>query len=256
MWSSAGNYYEHSFKTAVDLGTTGKFIHFRFPLGDYYPQERYPGFNGWTETGTGDWTSINRIEFYVPTAGVTNPVYLWVDDLRFEGKVLRAARQSSAYSSSDPCKMVVVTDNIGKDDTGKSGTPGTTDLGTIALMAKAEYYRLSTTPIIGFVKTPMIKDALAGQLVHIHAKKKADGTFTIDKNMRILKVIHAITGTEQGCTTTLELTDDATNGRARTRFGDINKVLQSARPEFQDRQASSIKMPELDITQSILTESY
>lgn len=257
-WTSAGNYYEHDIASAIDLGGGAaagsvNFVHFRLPLGPYFPADKYPGFTAWTPVLAGDWTNINAFEFEQNGVAMSlNKFY--IDDLRIEGTVLRAARQAAAYSATDPCKMTVVTDNIGKDDTLKSGTPGTTDQGTVALMAKAEWYRMSSTPTVGYVTTPMIKGALPGQLVHIHAKKKRDGTFTVDANMRILKAIHNLG--EQGATTTFELTSDVLNGRARSRFGDINQVLRQARPEFQDRQASSIKMPDLDVTQAILTESY
>jgi len=150
--------------------------------------------------------------------------------------------------------MKVVTDNIGKDDTCQSGTPGTTDVGTIARLAYAELLRCQTTPIVGTFTTPIIPTALPGQLVHVHAKKKKDGSFNIDSNFRITAVIHSMTN--QGFLTRFDVTDDVTNSHPRSRFGDINKVLAAARPEFQDRQASSIKMPELDITQTVLEEDY
>jgi hypothetical protein len=77
-------------------------------------------------------------------------------------------------------KIKVITDNIAKDDS----LVASDDTGVMARMAYAELLRAQTTPMTGTFTTPIAPDALAGQLIHVHAKKKSDGTFAIDKNFK------------------------------------------------------------------------
>jgi hypothetical protein len=46
------------------------------------------------------------------------------------------------------------------------------------------------------------------------------------------------------------------NSYPRMAWTNINKIQAAARPEFQDRQASSLKTREIDVTQTILEETY
>ena len=72
--------------------------------------------------------------------------------------------------------------------------------------------------------------------------------------MRATKITHVIKGDDY--TTILSLTDDITNGRARIRYEDLNKVYASQRPEWQDRAASNIKAGSVDWRITRLTKDY
>jgi hypothetical protein len=139
--------------------------------------------------------------------------------------------------------MRLIVDNVGKDDTLTSGTPGTTDIGLMAQMAYSELLRLQTTSLVGTVETPMLADLLPGQYLYIQTT-----------DFRVTKIVHNISKT--GYTSLISVTDDVTNGRARNRYEDLGKQLAAIRPEFQDRQASSIKAGSVDIRITRLAEDY
>jgi hypothetical protein len=66
--------------------------------------------------------------------------------------------------------------------------------------------------------------------------------------------VHSISKTNY--TSLISITDDLTNGRARLRYEDVNKQWSAIRPEFQDRQASSIKASSIDLRVARLAENY
>lgn len=251
MWTSAGNQFTYSLKTELDTGGTGVFKHFILPLGSNFSNDRYGDFSGWTNSAAASWSNINafQIAFTPFGAGVSSTSVL-VDGLQFVGHVLRGARQSGAYSSNDPVKMKLITDNIAKDDSGKAAD----DSGTIARLAAAELLRCKTTPTVGFVVTPLIKDLWPGMLLHLHAKPDGGGTFKVNSDFRVVKLIHYF-GVE-GYLTQSFVTSDVVNSRARAGFDDYNKMMADVRPEFQDRQATSLKTRDIDITLPILEKSY
>jgi len=231
-----------------------KWRHVVMPVGPYANSYPYSGTDLVADkAGNGDWADIDYIVFGFMN-NAANAAKMYIDGLKFNGWVLRAARQTAAYSSSDPVKMKVVTDDVAKDDLLRSGTPGTTDLGTMARMCKAEYLRASTTPLVGKYTTPMIKDLWPGMLMHVHAKKKSDGTFNVDSDMRVVKLVHTMS--DVGFLTTCHVTSDVKNSHARVAYNDLNRVLADARPEYQDKQTTTIKMREIDITQTIFEETY
>jgi hypothetical protein len=122
-------------------------------------------------------------------------------------------------------------------------------------LAKATLYRDITTPIIGEICIPGQEQILPGQLAHIHFGKKADSNFNIDKNMRITQVIERI-NLNQGYVTNLILTDDVKNSRPIQPHKGYNLILEATNPNFQNRERSSVKTREIDITQPILSKNY
>jgi len=220
---------------------------FNFSFGQYL--NNLDDIDGWNYSGTPDWTDLSSIRFEAAYNTNTNNKYHWVDGVSLNGWVLRAARQAAAYTSAAPCKMRVITDEVGKDDS----LVASDDSGLMARLAYAEYLRLSSNPIVGTITVPIMRGLKAGQLVHIHAWKKADNTYVIDSNFRVTRFLHNIS---DKATTTLEVTDDVLNSNPRPVPTQINSLLAAAKPEFQTRQSSSIKTREIDITQPILEKSY
>jgi hypothetical protein len=102
---------------------------------------------------------------------------------------------------------------------------------------------------------PILRELLAGQLLHIHAKKTLSGTWNIDRDMRAVRVEHDWDKVN-GFIDRIAVTSDLINSYPRMAWTNMNKVLAAARPEFQDRQATSIKTREIDVTQSILETTY
>jgi hypothetical protein len=100
----------------------------------------------------------------------------------------------------------------------------------------------------------MMKDLLAGQLVHVHARLNSAGAHQVDMDMRESQVEHDMS--EAGFITTHTVTSDVINSMSRQAFDSYNQVAANERPEFQDRQSTGIKMRELDITQKLLENVY
>jgi hypothetical protein len=135
--------------------------------------------------------------------------------------------------------MQLITDDVGKDDSLKASDT----TGLRAQLAYSALLRLQKPSTVGTVETPMIKDALPGQLFSIQ------GT-----DYRVTKIIQSIS--KDGYQSQPSLTDDVTNGRARVRYEDINKIYAAIRPEWQDTQSSSIKAGTVDWRIARLIKDY
>lgn len=250
--SGAGWSGHWKYALLIRMPTAGKWYYFSLPIGPYAKAGIIEGFAGWYPDAVlgGDWTDIDCIRFENASPPGGNQADMWVDGLCINGWVLRGARQNAAFSSSDPMKLKVITDEVAKDDS----LTANDDSGLMGRLAHAEYLRLSSTPIVGSFTIPIANDLLPGQKIHIHAKKQHDGSFRIDADFRVTRLIHNIS--EQGFLTFVDVTDDLKNANPRPMPTQLNTLLGAVRPEFQDRQASSIKAREIDITQPILEKSY
>jgi len=229
-----------------------QWTHVSLPIGPHARRAPYSGTDHLAlKWNNADWSDIDWICFRFGNAGAAQGV-MHVDGLYLSGWVLRVAKQAAGYTSAAPCKIKVITDDEGKDDS----LVASDDSGTMGRLAYAEYLRCKSTPMVGVFSTPMIYGIWPGMLLHIHAKKKAygslPGTFNIDKDMRVTQVVQNLA---RGLTT-VTVTDDVINSVARASYLDMNTILQSQRPEFQDRQATSLKMREIDTTIPLLEKSY
>jgi hypothetical protein len=228
-----------------------KFFHFSYPIGPYgnlaaKAMGKDSTFT-WTKVNNGDWANINYYEIYLPMNAAAHAI---IDGAHFgDASIIRIARQcfptgdsavGTLGTTTNPIRFKVITDNIGKDDTLTAGTPGTTDMGLMAQLAKAELLRASKETVNGRFTTPLIADVLPGQY------------FYIGKDWRITKVTHNLATMQS----TFEVTDDVTNSHTRMRYEDINKQYAAIRPEYQDRQASSLKSGSMDIRILPLEEAY
>lgn len=240
----------------IDLGATGEnlittadtWYHISFPIGTYW-RSAQKDFTGWLTHNSPSWSDIDGVHFQcLGDATTTGKVY--IDALQFNGWALRGARQAAAYTTAAPCKMKVITDNVAKDDS----LVASDDSGLMARLAYAEYLRVSSTPIVGTFTIPIANDLLPGQQVYLKWKKKSDGTFRKTETFRVMRLIHNIT--IQGSVTTVDVTNDLKNANPRPMPTQLNVLLSAVRPEFQDRQATSLKTREIDITQAILEKTY
>jgi hypothetical protein len=227
-----------AYYTDLTVSSADENEHFSIPLTD----------SAWKKYGTIDWTEINGIEFWTYTG---TGVCVSIDGLYFGGAtVYRTARQEfpdeivagrgSLGATTNPIRMKVITDSLDKDDS----LDATDDTGLMAQFAYAELLRLCKTVINGKLTTLMVPIALPGQYLYI------DG-----KDWRATRLTHTISATE-GMHTNWEVTDDLTNSHPRLRFEDVNKIYESIRPEWQDRQSSSIKAGNIDIRVTPLEKAY
>jgi hypothetical protein len=232
----------------ASLALVNTWYHFSFPVGPYYNVQESPSF-AWTVDGTPNWAAIDDVYFH---AHCGQNIYINIDGLHFGGApILRVAKNSTSINNpAIKLRTRIIVDDVGKDDSLLAGD----DSGLMAQLAYAELLRLQTSPKIGTMTTPMIKDLLPGQWLHIHALTKADGTPAVFGDMRVTELHHTIS--EQGFLTTIQVTNDLTSSHTRTRYNDINKVQAAFRPEFQDRQAASIKAGTVDIRVLKLEHDY
>jgi hypothetical protein len=238
-------YYEFDGKITAD----DTWYYFHLPVGRYWKTatEKQPSDFAWSSTGSPSWTNINYIRFEWFPGNVAQ--YAYLDGLYFgDIPVCRVAKNSTSISTYG-LRTKLIKDDVGKDDS----LCASDDSGVIGQMAKAELLRCQTTPIVGTVVVPLLKDLMAGQLLHIHANKKADGSFCINKDMRVTRVTHNF---RDKFTTTINLTDDIVNANAREAFTSMNTFLKMVRPDTQDRQATSMKVGTLDVTVPRLEKDY
>jgi hypothetical protein len=147
--------------------------------------------------------------------------------------------------------MVTIRDNVPKDDK----LIATDDSGEMAQFAKAELRRAIYTPIVGQICVKPLKDKMrAGQLARIRFGQKSDGTYAINKDMRITSVRHHF-GMD-GAKSFLDLTDDVKNSRAMGLADAYELLLKATSPQFQDRILGSLVSGDLDVTATILEKPY
>jgi hypothetical protein len=198
----------------------------------------------WVKFGTPEWNDVVSIEIWCPEIGDA-----YLDGFHFGGAaVCRIARQTlptegmpigTLGDTDNPMRFKVITDNIGKDDS----LVALDDTGLMAQLAKAELMKLNSTPTLGKFTTPMIPTWLPGQFAYIGS---------ID--YRPTKLNHTINN--RGFHTSFEVTTDVTNSHSRRRFEDMNKIYAAIRPEYQDRQATSVKSGSMDIRVLPLEKAY
>jgi hypothetical protein len=218
------------------------WVHLSLPTGPFKVKES----DAWVLNGIPDWSSIASIEVSQVTPGAT--CYLFLDGMYFgDAAVCRVARQcfptgdpdaGTLGQATNPVRMKILTDNTGKDDS----LIASDDSGLLAKLAKSELQRANKSTVSENFTTPMIPDVLPGQY------------FYIGGDWRIKQATHGIGA--NGYRTSFEVTDDVTNSHTRMRYEDINKIYAAIRPEWQDRQASSIKAGDLDIRIARLEKAY
>jgi hypothetical protein len=222
----------HFWEVDVSAGLTNPLTWYKFdiPFGNHWENDKTD--YRWI-SANGDWSQVDYINIYV--AGIHDDE-LYLDGFCLNGKIIRIAAQAAGYSAADPCLMTLITDDVGKDDSLKA----TDDSGVMARLAYAKYLQCNNTPLVGEFTTPMLKTLLPGQRLHVHAKPNSANAYQIDSDMRVTELMHNMTS--GGYFTTSKLTDDLANTHARKRHDDLNKVYADMRPEFQDRQATSLKL--------------
>jgi hypothetical protein len=240
--AGGGNYFYHSCPTAA----AATWYHFTFPVGAYYSKADWVSNFAWLENGAPDWTDIDQVRI-VDTGGANSSVY--IDDFHFDGIVTRGAKCNTAITAQGG-KIMLVRDSLAVDDS----IVAATDTGTVAQLAKAELIRAKTTPISGVINIAMEESVLPGQIQHLHCNVKSDGTYMIDGDFRVLEVHHTLT--VDGAGTRLVVTDDILNGVARSPTSSYNALLRAVSPDFQDRNASSLKARDIDLLQTILETNY
>jgi hypothetical protein len=203
------------------------------------------------------WDDVNKLifEFGAITPGNWEPngAEIYIDGLTFNGYVIRGAKNSTKITADTVVKMRCINDPFGKDDT----LNALDDSGNVARLAYAELLRLQSTPTIATFTTPLMLNALPGQLLHIHALPNIGGVNQIDaEDYRITQLVHSWNGATQALSTTLTVTSDVVNSKARAAYDSQNEIKKNERPEYQDAQATGIKMRDIDITQSVLEVDY
>jgi hypothetical protein len=224
-----------------------QWAHASIPVGNYWNTRDEGRLYRWTESGSPDWSDINVVTFH--THGVTDPK-LWIDNLHFEGLIIRIASQTAGYSSVDPCRMSFIVDEQAKDDSLNASD----DSGTMARLCYAEYLRSLSTPYVGTLEVGLRPEIVGGQLLHLEAKKTSSGTYKIDSDFRIQRAIHNFIKGNVG--TTLEITSDVTNSLSKPVPNTVNSIYESAKQADKDRQAASTIRQALNALHPVLEKTY
>ncbi len=242
--NAGANYFEYN--VMAELASADTWYHFSLPIGPFY---QTGGASIWTVgAGAPDWSDIDYVAFI---SNNVNGATLHIDGMHFgDAWVCRVAYNSTSITA-DKLKVKTITDNVGKDDS----LVVADDSGLMAQMAYNELLRCQTTSLVGYVTTSLIGEVLPGQIFKIYAKKDVGGAYKINgTEMRVTKIVHNIT--VGGGFTTLYLTDDLLNSHPRMFYEDWNKVMAATRPEYQDRQTTSMKAGYIDIRVERLAKDY
>lgn len=222
------------------LSDANKWYHVSLPIGNYHKVEEAVDWE-WSQNGTPSWSDIDWIGFACSASAADCRMY--VDGLRIEGVLVRGAYDSAKYATQR-CKIMFIRDDVPKDDS----LVATDDSGEIAQFAKAELCRAIGEPVTGQIIIPMRPTIKPGQLCHIHFGN------CVDSDMRILEAAHSYS--LAAALTSLVLTDDVTNSKARQPSTLYNRLIEMQAPSFQDRARATLISGNLDVTHQILEKSY
>lgn len=226
-----------------------EWVHVSIPIGNYWNTVDENRRFRWASNGAPDWNDINGISFkYFNDAGAAW-TSLWIDDLHFSGKLIREAKDSTYITATNKNHQRFIRNDVAVDDSLISDD----DTGTAGRLAFAELNRRMRTPIVGMIATPGYIDVLPGQWFVIHAGRRPDGTFRINKDFRIKELTHILGG--NGFTTQFNLTDDTSNTHA---FGVPSRysLLMDYAGALRHGEARNLKSSGINPLAPRLTKDY
>lgn len=222
------------------------WYHKSIPIGPYWATTDEGRQYRWSKWGDPSWSKIDSIEFVIAGAGAGGKLY--IDDLHFKGKLARSAKDTSEITRVNEYQKVLISREslddscIASDDTGFAGR-----------IAYAELLRRSTMPKTITFQVSLKPKMMAGQKVHVHAEKRADGTFAIDADYRVLEVEHNIN--LQGATSSVTATSDLLNAfpiSVPDQYAMMLENLMVNSKEAKNMRATS----EVDLLIPILEKAY
>ena len=208
------------------------------PIGPYAmaPIE-YDNFK-WSKVGDADWSDINEIRFQFD--GTADREDIFVDDLHISGKIVRHAYDASEIDATKKERQLLIRLDTALDDTLET----TNNTGTAALLAEAELYKRTATPVVGTLEFDLKEDMLPGQKIKVWAGRKPDGTYRWSEQiMRIRKLTHIID--RNGFRTTAEVTSDVTNCNTRG-ITDQYSILMESTAALNHGEAKDLKASGVD----------
>ena len=236
-----------------------KWVHIEVPIGPYYSLSDKRQLDGtaqfewkipaWGGSGV-DWSNVNAIMFHLGTLDAAD---WYFDDLHFAGKIIREAYDAGEITATKKERQVLIRLDTALDDTLDSAVTGGDYSGTAARLATAELYRRTQIGVAtaanrfltGTLTMPMKEDLLPGQLLHVHAGKKSDGSYRFDLDMRIKELTHNVT-VDGGYLTSVNLTADTVNSHAPgvvTQWG----ILMDHAGALSHAEARDLKSAGVDI---------
>jgi hypothetical protein len=231
LYTDASNWFYCKLEDWSGIDT---WTHFSIPVGPFFNVQGNTTKYKWLKSGSPSWGNINWIEF--GNSSVTNSDGLYVDGLHFgDAKICRVAQKSGASIYN----MKTIIDNVGKDDSLQASNAS----GVMASLAYAELLRQQATSYTGYVITPILPEALPGQYF-----------FLTGADFRATRITHTLSA--NGLLSKLYLTTDLLNSNTRHRYEDINRIYAAIRPQWQDRESSSLKSGEVDWRITRLVKSY
>jgi hypothetical protein len=239
----AVNYFYSPFATNATLDT---WTHCSIPVGPYWKSAEYNTLFNWQSAGAPLWSNISGISFY--TAFAPANALLYIDDLHITGKVARQAYVSDNITANKEYQKSLIS-RYAMDDSCVAAV----DTGDAARTAKAELLRRIRNPVTYRFTVSLKPGMLAGQKVYIKAGKKRDGTFVIDKAVRMMEIEHVLN--KNSGTSTITATDDLYNTRP---ISSVDKFALSQ--EFtllNNSEAQNIRAgSEVDLRIALLKKNY
>lgn len=192
-----------------------EWVHHSIPIGSYYKSDEENKQYKWLETGSPLWNNINSIGFYYIASGVGDPWHLYIDDLHFNGKIVRSAASAAHIIAYNEIQKVIIARNA-MDDSCVAGVGVGKDDGFAARIAYAELLRRMHLPYTTTFTVSGKPSMMAGQKTHLHLCKKPDGTFASSGypnsgDLRMLTVEHNFSAPSMDFSTTITATNDLLN---------------------------------------------
>ena len=231
-----------------NLNSDETFQLFSIPIGPYALNPAYTEKYHWTDSNPGvtSWANVNGIEFQFD--GTADRDFIFVDDLHFSGKIIRVAYNQTSITAYDEVQAVIV-DDTAHDDSMKQAD----DSGTCALLAKGELMRRQTLPVVGQIKMMRgTETMLPGQIVHVYARKELDGTYKIDSDFRVTKIMHSFD--KMGFTSTVDVTSDVLTSFPKSVPNNASIITKYGLMGHRD--AKNLKVAGLDVLVEQLVVAY
>jgi hypothetical protein len=179
------------------------------PIGPYWASTEESKQFRWNKIGNPSWSKIDSIEFAFGGAGAGGALY--IDDLHFNGKIIRSAKNPTEITRVNGEYQKVLIARNSMDDSCVAGVGAGKDDGYAASIAHAELLRRTKLPLtVSFTLKDGKPQMMAGQKSTVQLGKRRDLTYAVNTTMRLLTVEHTLTA-GVGMQTSVTATTDLTN---------------------------------------------
>jgi hypothetical protein len=248
-----GSYFETNLGSLLPTSGQEKWNKIELPItnNDLVDVTREGTWTAHNDTGypAPSWSNIKWLVIFIQTgtggAGGSTDIWLF-DDICIVGNVVRGAYTNDCgYTNIEDCKIgcikhygirtYTIKDSLAQTDSLDSND----DNSTLSQIALYELLRHRIPRTTATIQVPLYPSIKAGQIVSIKYNQLENGTYLIDREFRITKVVHQFS--VEGAKTIIDITDDLKNSLPISSTDPYTVLLRAVNPDTQTKTFTSLK---------------